>query len=78
MGITVEEVILRKHDLWSVECPAGCRFLIVCWLVSASEVPQEIIWFCLGKVENEPLKDVPIGAWAYRPGDAIELELDND
>ncbi len=68
---------LRGRTLLPVECPVGCGFFILCWLVSAEDIPEEMIWLCLGKSEDDPLDDVPIGAWACRPITENEIQLGN-
>lgn len=68
---------VRGGDVSPVECPVGCWFFTVCWLISVEEIPVDIIWSCIGKGQGHPLKDVPIGAWTTRPGMNEALELSN-
>lgn len=78
MENAVNHVKTQSNSGAPIECPpVGCGFFIVCWLVAAEEVPEEIIWFCMGKMKNEPFQDVPMGVWAYRPASADLLELGN-
>lgn len=73
----IKKEAARGSDVLPIECPVGCGFFIVCWLVSAEEVCEEVIWFCLGRMKKTPLEDVPIGVWAYRPEMSNEFELGN-
>lgn len=77
MENAVNQGMIRGNGNTPIECPVGCGFFIVCWLVAAEEVPEEIIWFCMGNMKNVPFQDVPMGAWAYRPASANSLELGN-
>jgi hypothetical protein len=68
---------VRVSSVLPIECPLGCVFVLFCWFASVEEIPEEILWFCLGKGKDDPLKDVPIGVWACRPDMNEELEFGN-